>query len=152
MEANLVSGLSKEEKLNYLNKYINDEIKIIVKYLIESYLVSGPGHEDIKARLQELVDDSIVHLKKYIERIVAMGAVPKVKDIEISESIEKILEDNIMLEFKGYKEMIDFLKKLNKFDDIKLYETVEDIAQEEQEHYEELKRLKGEWVDKKYNT
>lgn len=151
MDKNRIAGLTKEEIVKYLNKYINDEINIIIKYLIESYLVSGPGHEDIKARLQELVDDSLTHFKKYIERIVALGAIPDVKNVKVADSVQKILEENTEIELKGFKEMVEFLRKLNKFDDIQLYETVEDIAQEEQEHYEELKRLKGEWVDKKYN-
>lgn len=151
MGKGLLSGLEKEEIIKYLNKYINDEINVIVKYLIESYLVSGPGHEDVKARLLELVDDSLVHLKKYLERVTALGAIPQVKDIKVSDSVQKILEENTQIELENHKEMMEFLRKLSKFDDIRLYETIEDIAEEEQEHYEELRRLKGEWVDKKYN-
>lgn len=151
MSKDLLSGLKKEEIVQHLNKYINDEINLIIKYLIESYIVSGLGHEDIKARLQELVDDSLVHFKKCIERTVALGAIPSVRGIKVAESIEKILEENMQIELEGHREMLEFLKKLNKFDNILLYETVEDIAEEEQEHYEELKRLKGEWIDKKYN-
>jgi bacterioferritin (cytochrome b1) len=151
MEKNLLGGLTKDEIVTYLNKYINDEIKIIIKYTVESYLVSGPGHKDIKERLEEIVEDSFVHLKKYIERMVALGAVPQIKDISFATSTEKILEENTKLELESHREMLEFFRKLNKYDDVKLFETVEEIVEEEQEHYEELKRLKGEWVDKKYN-
>ena len=128
-----------------LNSALVQEHACAIRYMTHAEMVTGLSAESVSARLQEIGGDEWGHAKKLRERITALGGTPSVEvgEVKTAKSIEEILNINIHEEKDAIVMYQEILKMIPKFQLMRLYETIEDIIQDEEEHLEELSRLKG---------
>lgn len=128
-----------------LNDILRQEHACMIRYATHAAVITGPSAESVKARLQEISDDERDHAVKLRDRIVALGGKPSMgvheKDLVEAYDLETILKINIKEEADAIKQYQEILKMIPESDVI-LYETIRDIIEDEQEHQEELNRLR----------
>lgn len=128
-----------------LNDILRQEHACMIRYATHAAVITGPSAESVKARLQEISNDERDHAVKLRDRIVALGGKPSMgvheKDLVEAYDLETILKINIKEEADAIKQYQEILKMIPESDVI-LYETIRDIIEDEQEHQEELNRLR----------
>ncbi len=128
-----------------LNHALVQEHACAVRYMTHAELVTGLSAESVSARLKEIGGDEWDHAQKLRSRITALGGTPAVEmsKVEIATETNKILDINIREEKDAIVMYQALLRLIPKLKLLRLYETIEDIIQDEEEHLEELTRLRG---------
>ncbi|HSX20449.1 MAG TPA: ferritin-like domain-containing protein [Gammaproteobacteria bacterium] len=129
-----------------LNDMLRQEHACAIRYATHAAVLTGPASESIKARLKEIAGDEIEHAEKLRDRIVALGGKPTmevhVHDLKEAYDLPTILQINMREEadaIRNYTEILEMIPE----NDVILYETMREIIEGEQEHLEELSKLKG---------
>jgi bacterioferritin len=137
--------MNKEKIVKALNEALAQEHACQIRYLTHAAVITGPYAEAVAGRLKEIAEDEEKHAAKLRDRISALDGTPTMEvakgDLIAAKNLKEILEVNIREEEKAIALYRSILKTVGEEGEI-LYETIEDILQDEQEHKEELERLK----------
>ncbi len=137
--------MDKEKLIKILNDALAQEHACQIRYLTHAAVITGPYAEGVASRLKEIAEDEKEHAVKLRDRITALGGAPTMEtikeDLIPATTLKKILEVNVKEEEKAIAFYRSILKAVREEGEI-LYETIEEILQDEQEHKEELERLK----------
>jgi bacterioferritin len=108
-------------------------------------MITGPYAEAVETRLKEIAGDERAHADTLRDRITALGGTPTMEvskdDLIPAKTLKEILDVNINEEKKAIA-LYRSLLKMVEHDEVILYEAIEHIIEDEQEHLEELERLK----------
>ncbi len=128
-----------------LNDMLRQEHACAIRYATHAAVVTGPASETIKARLKEIAGDEVEHAEKLRDRIVALGGKPSMDihldDLKEAYDLPTILQINMREEADAIKNYTAILEMVPETDVI-LYETIRGIIEDEQEHLEELSKLR----------
>ncbi|HLC41980.1 MAG TPA: ferritin-like domain-containing protein [Methylomirabilota bacterium] len=136
---------AKEKLIKMLNEALAQEHACQIRYLTHAAVVSGPYADAVAGRLKEIAEDEKGHAIKLRDRITALGGVPTMevarKDLIAAKTLAEILAVNLKEEAAAIAMYRSVLRAVGKEGEL-LFETVEEILKDEQEHKEELERLR----------
>lgn len=136
---------NKDKLLKMLNEALSQEHACQVRYLTHAAIITGPYAELVANRLKEIAEDEKEHAIRLRDRITALGGTPTMEvareDLIPAKTLKQILSVNLKEEDKAIAMYRSLLRQVGVEGEI-LYETLEEIIQDEQEHKEELERLK----------
>ncbi len=136
---------SKENLVKMLNEALAQEQACQIRYLTHAAVITGPYAELVSNRLKEIAEDEKNHAIQLRDRITALGGTPTMEiakeGLIPARTLKEILQVNLREEETAIKLYRSILHAVGQEGEI-LYETVEDILKDEQEHREELERLK----------
>lgn len=134
-----------EKVVKALNGALAQEHACQIRYRTHAAVVSGPYAEAVEARLKEIAEDEKGHADALRDRITALGGTPAMDvaagDLIPAKTLKEILDINIAEEKKAIA-MYRGILKMVEHEEVILYEAIEDIIEDEQEHLEELERLR----------
>jgi len=137
--------MEKEKVLKILNEALAQEHACQIRYRTHAAVISGPYAEAVEARLKEIAEDEKEHADTLRDRITALGGMPTMEvakeDLIPAKTLKEILDVNINEEKKAIA-LYRSLLKIVEHDEVILYEAIEHIIEDEQEHLEELDRLR----------
>ena len=137
--------MDKEGVIKVLNDALAQEHACQIRYLSHAAVITGPYSEAVAKRLMEIAEDEEKHAAKLRHRITALGGTPTMEvaseDLFSATTLKEILEVNLKEEEKAINFYRSILKVVQEEGEI-LFETIEEILQDEQEHKEDLERLK----------
>jgi bacterioferritin len=136
---------NKEKLLIMLNNALAQEHACQIRYLTHAAVITGPYAELVANRLKEIAEDEKNHAIQLRDRITALGGTPTMevdnKDLIHAKTLKEILDVNIREE-EGAIQLYGSILEAVGHEGAILFETVEDILKDEQEHKEELERLR----------
>jgi len=136
----------KEKLVKMLNEALAQEHACQIRYLTHAAVITGPYAELVSNRLKEIAEDEKNHAIQLRDRITALGGTPTMEiakeGLIPARTLEEILQVNLSEEETAIKLYRSILHAVGQEGEI-LYETIEDIFKDEQEHREELERLRG---------
>ena len=137
---------SKKKLIKILNEALAQEHACQIRYLTHAAVITGPYAELVSNRLKEIAEDEKNHAIQLRDRITALGGTPTMEiakeGLIPARTLEEILQVNLSEEETAIKLYRSILHAVGQEGEI-LYETIEDIFKDEQEHREELERLRG---------
>lgn len=137
--------MEKEKLIKALNEALAQEHACQIRYRTHAAVVSGPYAEAVESRLKEIAEDEKGHADTLRDRITALGGTPTMEvtkeDLIPALKLKDILDVNIAEEKRAIAMYRAILKTIDHDEGI-LFEAIEHILQDEQEHLEELERLK----------
>ncbi len=137
---------NKQQIIKMLNEALAQEHACQIRYLTHAAVITGPYAEPVASRLKEIAEDEKEHAIKLRDRITALGGTPTMEvakgDLVPAKGLKEILRVNLKEEEKAIAFYRSILGAVGAEGEI-LYETIEEIIQDEQEHKEELLRLRG---------
>jgi bacterioferritin len=137
--------MDKKKVLEMLNQALAQEHACQIRYLTHAAVLTGPYAEAVAARLTEIAGDEKEHASQLRDRITALGGTPVMdvarEDLIPARNLKEILDVNLKEEEKAIAFYRSLLRAVGQEGEI-LYEVIEDIIQDEQEHREELERLR----------
>jgi bacterioferritin len=136
---------NKEKLVIMLNNALAQEHACQIRYLTHAAVITGPYAELVANRLKEIAEDEKNHAIQLRDRITALGGTPTMevdnKDLIHAKTLKEILDVNIREE-EGAIQLYGSILEAVGHEGAILFETVEDILKDEQEHKEELERLR----------
>ena len=136
---------NKEKLFTMLNNALAQEHACQIRYLTHAAVITGPYAELVANRLKEIAEDEKNHAIQLRDRITALGGTPTMevdnKDLIHAKTLKEILDVNIREE-EGAIQLYGSILEAVGHEGAILFETVEDILKDEQEHKEELERLR----------
>ena len=139
-------ALSKKDMAQRLNVALKQEHACHIRYSTHASTIVGPYSKAVEERLKEIASDEARHAQMLRDRIVALGEKPTLEvaegDLRPARTLKEIIDVNLEEEAKAiamYKSIWAEIPET----EVSLFETIEDILEDEQEHTEELERLKG---------
>lgn len=137
--------MDKEKILKFLNDALAQEHACQIRYRTHAAVISGPYAEAVEGRLKEIAEDEKEHADTLRDRITALGGTPTMEvardDLIPAKGLKEILDVNISEEKKAIA-MYRSILKLVDHEEVILYEAIEHVIEDEQEHLEELDRLR----------
>ena len=137
--------MEKEKVIKALNQALAQEHACQIRYRTHAAVITGPYAEAVASRLKEIAEDEKQHADKLRDRIGGLGGTPTMavagEDLIPAGTLKEILDVNLKEEDKAIDLYRSILKMIDK-EEVLLYETVEEILEDEQEHREELERLR----------
>ena len=137
--------MDKKKIIHMLNGALAQEHACQIRYLTHAAVITGPYAEVVAGRLKEIAEDEEKHASQLRDRITALGGAPTMEvareDLLPATTLKQILDINIEEEEKAIALYKSVLREVQEEGDI-LFETIEEILQDEQEHREELERLR----------
>lgn len=137
--------MEKERILEMLNNALAQEHACFIRYKTHAAVITGPYAGPISERLNEIAEDEESHAAQLRDRITGLGGSPtmsvRVDDLIPATTLEEMIRVNLEEERKAialYQGILDMIPKEQRL----LYETIEHILENEQEHQEELERLR----------
>jgi bacterioferritin (cytochrome b1) len=108
-------------------------------------VITGPYAELVSSRLKEIAEDEKNHAIQLRDRITALDGTPTMEiakeGLIHAKTLEEILQVNLREEEAAIKLYRSILHAVGQEGEI-LHETIEHILKDEQEHKEELERLR----------
>ncbi|MBI4482036.1 MAG: ferritin [Acidobacteria bacterium] len=137
--------MEKQKMIKALNDALAQEHACQIRYLTHAAVITGPYAQAVAGRLKEIAEDEEKHAAQLRERITALGGTPTMEvaraELIFARTLKEILEVNLKEEEKAITLYRSLLRAAQEEGEI-LYETIEEILQDEQEHKEELERLR----------
>lgn len=134
-----------DQILKLLNDALAQEHACQIRYQTHGAVVTGPYAEAVEGRLKEIADDEKLHAEWLRHRITALGGTPTMEvassDLLPAATLPQIIEINLAEEKKALA-MYRSILKMIPHQEVILFEAIEHIIEDEQEHIEELERLK----------
>ena len=135
--------MDKAKVIRRLNEALERELTEVVRYMHQSFWVSGRNAKAMRAFFREQSSESMGHATRLGEHIVALGGKPVVRILEIYEpkamSNRAMLEECIQHEQEacdGYTRLLPLVKG-----DAKLTRLVGSLAKEEGEHIAGIRKM-----------
>jgi bacterioferritin len=129
--------------LDLLNKAIARELQVIVQYMWQHVLWSGPEHFAVKDALENISKQEMKHAETIAERLYYLGGRPTTKPDPIL--VGKALKEMIKQDAKDEANAIILYKKIIKValkeDDETTAELFRKILSEEEDHHDTFTSL-----------
>ncbi len=122
--------------IEYLNKAIAAELTAINQYVLHSRMLKDWGVNKLGDKEFEESIDEMKHADKFIERVLFLGGLPNLQDLnklKIGEDVAEILQCDLALEHEGrdlYREAAGQAEKVGDYVSRDLFITV--LADEEE--------------------
>ena len=122
--------------IEYLNKAIAAELTAINQYVLHSRMLKDWGVNKLGDKEFEESIDEMKHADKFIERVLFLGGLPNLQDLnklKIGEDVAEILQCDLALEHEGrelYREAAGYAEKAGDYVSRDLFTTV--LADEEE--------------------
>lgn len=122
--------------IEYLNKAIAAELTAINQYVLHSRMLKDWGVNKLGDKEFEESIDEMKHADKFIERVLFLGGLPNLQDLnklKIGEDVAEILQCDLALEHEGrdlYREAAGHAEKVGDYVSRDLFITV--LADEEE--------------------
>lgn len=135
--------MNKQEVIDELNKCLQYEIAVMIRYLHHSFLIFGTQRLQLVPLIRQSVQDGILHATLLGDKITALGGYPELTISETftpgGKTVEDVLKEDLKNEVKALEEYKKLLKLVR--DDVAMDEMIRNIIGEEQQHVEELEKL-----------
>ena len=133
----------KAEVYRRMNDALEREMTMVSRYLHQSFLVAGPGSDEVVKNFRENVEESTLHATLLGECLVAEGGEPVVKILEIfkpeGQTVPEMMKENLEHEKIArdrYKELLPLCKPWPRIDKL-----IARLVKEESEHAAEMEKL-----------
>lgn len=128
-----------------LNEALTEELASIIQYLWDHILARGMNSVPIADLFKELSMIEMNHAYTLAERIDLIGGVPttSVGPIKVGGTIEKMVKDNLALEYDAVSMYRDLVKMAEVEGDVVTQRLLENILKETEEHANKLETLIG---------
>jgi bacterioferritin len=126
--------------VSLLNKALSMEYGAIIQYYHNKAVFTGVHAAQYQEVAGHNVGEEIKHVEMLIDKIVVLGGEPTISVLGINpgNSVKEILENDL----KGEGEALDVYYDIHeKAKDLSLKLMIETIIQDEQDHFDALKRL-----------
>ena len=135
--------MDKKKVIKKLNEALERELVEVVKYMHQSFWVTGPRKKMMVDFCREQSHESMGHATRLGEKIVEMGGIPVVKILEIYEpkkqTVKEMLLESVEDERKakeGYENMLPLVTG-----NAPLTKMIKGLAQEEAGHMAEIEAM-----------
>lgn len=141
-----------EEIIKHLNKLLANELTSVRQYLLHFAVLKDSGINRLAERMKNELNEELEHANKLAERILFLKGVPNFQDTnEISkydgkftkDTVRKILEDNLELEYKGLKDYKEAISAAEKEKDFVSVILLEELLKNEEEDFQ--------WIEEQIN-
>jgi bacterioferritin len=134
---------SNKELTNVLNSLLEYEYKAMMQYLQNSYLVRGPRRETVKAWLQKMAQEEMMHAAKVADKIVTLGGTPSlnIPAVRVASGVNDIIKLAFEVESGAVAAYSKALPLIEKSGDLHLKLLAEEMIAESQGEAEEIKKM-----------
>ena len=134
---------SNKELLSVLNSLLEYEYKAMMQYLQNSYLVRGQRRETMKAWLQKMAQEEMMHASKVADKIVTLGGVPslEIPPVKVASSVTEIIKLALATEEGAAEAYRKALPLIEKTGDIHLKLLAEEMVADSQGEAEEIRKM-----------
>ncbi len=127
--------------VNRLNELISIEYAAVIQYYQHSFLTQGLYREPLVEMMRKHAKESLSHVERLGEKVVALGGIPTVEPVMIRQSTDvmEMLKQELELErscVDKYRHAIEEAK-----DNVPLRVMLEQMVEEEQRQVEELELI-----------
>lgn len=129
-----------KDLVGLLNKALASEHSAVIQYYHHRALFIGLGMSTYKEIVEHNIEEELKHIEMLTEKIVALGGTPTVEVAEIksgSKTPKEILQNDMDSEGGALAIYYEIHSKVK---DLSLRILIESIIQDEQEHFDDLKR------------
>ena len=127
--------------IGHLNTALKNELTAINQYFLHSRMLRHWGVSKLAKHEYEESIDEMKHADRLIDRILFLGGLPNLQDLDkllIGEDVTEILECDLKLEMMAMPTLRDAIADCEKVRDYISRELLEDILESEEEHVDFL--------------
>jgi bacterioferritin len=127
--------------IGHLNTALKNELTAINQYFLHSRMLRHWGVSKLAKHEYEESIDEMKHADRLIERILFLGGLPNLQDLDkllIGEDVVEILECDLKLELSAMPTLRDAIADCETVRDYISRELLEDILESEEEHVDFL--------------
>ena len=134
---------SNKELLGTLNALLQYEYKAMMQYLQNSYLVRGQRRETMKAWLQKMAQEEMMHASKVADKIVTLGGTPslEIPPVKVASNVTEIIKLALTTEEGAAEAYRKALPLIEKSGDIHLKLLAEEMVADSQGEAEEIRKM-----------
>jgi len=134
---------SNKQLVKVLNTLLEYEYKAMMQYLQNSYLVRGPRRETVKAWLQKMAAEEMMHAARVADKIVTLGGTPslKIPAVRVASGVNDIIRLSYDTEKGAAEAYRKALPLIEKTGDLHLKLLAEEMVAESQGEAEEIKKM-----------
>jgi bacterioferritin len=134
---------SNNEMLKVLNFLLQYEYKAMMQYLQNSYLVLGQRRETMKAWLQKMAQEEMMHAARVADKIVSLGGTPslEIPPVKVASNVREIIKLALATEEGAADAYRKALPLIEKTGDIHLKLLAEEMVADSQGEAEEIRKM-----------
>ena len=134
---------SNNEMLKVLNFLLEYEYKAMMQYLQNSYLVLGQRRETMKAWLQKMAQEEMMHAARVADKIVSLGGTPslEIPPVKVASNVREIIKLALATEegaADAYRKALPLIEKTGY---IHLKLLAEEMVADSQGEAEEIRKM-----------
>lgn len=124
--------------LDLLNKAIARELQVIVQYMWQHVLWSGPEHFAVKGELEDISKEEMKHAESIAERLYYLGGRPTTKPdpIFVGKTLKEMIKQDAQDELVAITLYKKIIKAALREDDETTAELFRKILSEEENHHD----------------
>jgi bacterioferritin len=134
---------SNKELLKVLNSLLQYEYKAMMQYLQNSYLVRGQRREAVKAWLQKMAQEEMMHASKIADKVVSLGGTPslEIPPVRVASSVKDIIHLALDTERGAVAAYTKALPLIERSGDLHLRLLAEEMIADSQGEVEEIQKM-----------
>ena len=130
-----------EKLIDYLNVLLARELTTINQYMVEAEMEANWDYEKLHEDQEKRAITEMKHAEKLIGRIIFLEGLPivsKLNDMHIGRDVEKIVTNDLNLEYGTVEKYNEAIKLAAEVADNSTRDMLEDILNDEIAHVDEL--------------
>lgn len=134
---------SNKELIKVLNSLLQYEYKAMMQYLQNSYLVRGQRREAVKAWLQKMAQEEMMHASKVADKIVSLGGTPtlEIPPVTVASGVTEIIHLALAIEEGAADAYRKALPMIERTGDIHMKLLAEQMVADSQGEAEEIRKM-----------
>lgn len=136
--------MDRQELIDGLNEQLNREVTTFLRYMLQAASITGAKNEPVREMYLEEVTDEVGHAQYLANQIVALGGTPEL-DPDLTpppSDLGTMLEQDAAAEVEDVRHYTHLAALAEDEGLMALKMAMEDQAADEDQHREEMKRLK----------